>query len=506
MAIPGTGYAYEADGEADGLLHYWPSFDLFDKDVALDTVSDLHLLVENTLPDNTLVTDSEPWRYVRDLTINGTGTSHNWMKWDAQAAVVNPVNNWTMAVWFKPETLTYANLPYLLNMLEVEGFSVYFTNPGSVPTMNIQWANGNLSTMTETTTLPSVGSWNLLLIISDFSGGSVSVYLNNTLIATDTNGYQPLDLYNQNWIIGGETWAASDAKYFDGKVDEIAIWDHPLDGTDRSTLWNTGLGIELVRYANDHRVIINETAGIADTAKYSWALLAAETAGLSDTESTQLVAVAAALDDLGVNEALTVTYRINAVETEGVGISDDVVANLRAAMTASDGVNFVVGLNVDGDVYLGIVMNTNSTAVTEYLNYNFDSLAQTGANEFMASGADGIYRLEGSDDDGTQIDSYITTKLFHFGSEQFKRVERAYIALRNTGTIVLKTITRDRQGQRVENWYELEEVDATIRQRRIKIGKGLKSHYWQFTLASNGGADFEVDNLEFVPIILTRRV
>jgi hypothetical protein len=506
MAIPGTGYAYEADGATDDLLHYWPNFDIFNEDLAIDTVSAMNLVVEGANPANTLVTVTDPWKYVRDLTVNGLGNLHNWLKHDSEATPFVPIDDWTLAIWFYPDTLTYANLPYLLNMLTTEGFSVYFTNPGAVPTINIEWANGNLSTVTDTVNLPTVTAWNLLVIQSDFAAGSVSVYLNNTLLGTDTNGYQPLDLHNQNWVIGGSTWDSADTKYFDGKVDEVAIWNRVIDGTDRTTLYNAGAGIELVQYANDHRVIVAETAAFSETARYSFGLVAADIFSLSETEATKLNAVGNAADDLGVNEALIVTYRPRAIAGDGITLAESIAANLRAGLVASDKVNFVAALNVEGDVYLGIVMNTNNAAVTEYLNYNFDSMAKTGANEFMASGADGIYRLEGSDDAGTQIDSYITTKLFHFGSEQFKRVERAYIALRNTGTLVLKTITRDRQGQRVENWYELEEVDDTIRQRRIKIGKGLKSHYWQFTLMSNAGADFEIDNLEFVPIILTRRV
>jgi hypothetical protein len=40
----------------------------------------------------------------------------------------------------------------------------------------------------------------------------------------------------------------------------------------------------------------------------------------------------------------------------------------------------------------------------------------------------------------------------------------------------------------------------------VKIGKGLRSRYWQFELVNIDGADFDLDTIEFHPVLLTRRV
>jgi hypothetical protein len=39
----------------------------------------------------------------------------------------------------------------------------------------------------------------------------------------------------------------------------------------------------------------------------------------------------------------------------------------------------------------------------------------------------------------------------------------------------------------------------------VKMGRGVKSRYWQFTISNVDGADFEIDELVLLPIILKRR-
>jgi hypothetical protein len=72
--------------------------------------------------------------------------------------------------------------------------------------------------------------------------------------------------------------------------------------------------------------------------------------------------------------------------------------------------------------------------------------------------------------------------------------------------LALKTIATD-GGAKVERWYELREKPADeVRESRIKLGKGVKSRYWQFELVNVDGGEFEVDQLHLMPVMLSRRV
>jgi hypothetical protein len=43
-------------------------------------------------------------------------------------------------------------------------------------------------------------------------------------------------------------------------------------------------------------------------------------------------------------------------------------------------------------------------------------------------------------------------------------------------------------------------------EQRVDIGRGLRSNYWNFELMNREGADFEIDTIKFMPIVLERRI
>jgi hypothetical protein len=62
-------------------------------------------------------------------------------------------------------------------------------------------------------------------------------------------------------------------------------------------------------------------------------------------------------------------------------------------------------------------------------------------------------------------------------------------------------------GQLHEHWFKALDLTAdTPREQRVLFALGLRSRYWQFELVNVDGADFEIDELELHPLVLTRRV
>jgi hypothetical protein len=144
-------------------------------------------------------------------------------------------------------------------------------------------------------------------------------------------------------------------------------------------------------------------------------------------------------------------------------------------------------------------------SATEYENYPFNSFAFSN-RRYLAASADGIYELVGEDDDGVEIDAYVRTGLLDLGTTALKQVIRAYLGYTSDGRLLLKTFTTD-GGQKIERWYELTErtADAT-REARVKFGKGVKARYWQFEVRNIEGSDFSIDQLQVLPLMLSRRV
>ncbi len=194
------------------------------------------------------------------------------------------------------------------------------------------------------------------------------------------------------------------------------------------------------------------------------------------------------------------------VVPEKIGAHDDPPAQGKFNLTLVESIFSATNLVLNGETYTGWVLDSSALAPTEYQGFDFNSMTTFNGVNYAAK-SDGIYKLEGSTDDGAAIAAAITLGQDDFGTSYEKKVERAYLGLRNDGSMVLKAILLDpATQQKTEYWYELTSVSATIRKERIKLPKGLKAHYWQFELINVQGADFELDTLEVYPLILTRRV
>lgn len=203
---------------------------------------------------------------------------------------------------------------------------------------------------------------------------------------------------------------------------------------------------------------------------------------------------------------------------EDLAIDDTATLISSFIQTISENLTLAVGLNFGsggtppppgtdpdagtGEGYIGYVVNTSNFAVTKYTRYNFNSFVEINGKYFGA-GSDGVYYLEGADDAGTQIDAVARTGIYDFGTSRLKRIPRAYVGIRGDGRLLLKTVTNED----TVRWYEVQNVRRTIHSHRVILGRGVKAAYWQFELSNEmDGSFFEADNIELVPIVLTRKV
>lgn len=160
-----------------------------------------------------------------------------------------------------------------------------------------------------------------------------------------------------------------------------------------------------------------------------------------------------------------------------------------------------IGFTLDGELYTGWVMNTLTYAVSEYQNYNFNSTAiYQGA--YLGLSKTGLYRLTGGTDAGAHVLARARTATMDFGSGLRKRMKAAYVGITATDALVLKTVTDDD----AERWYTLSPYPSGIHTERVLLARGVQSRYWAFELANNNGADFRLDNLELLPVLLERRI
>lgn len=147
------------------------------------------------------------------------------------------------------------------------------------------------------------------------------------------------------------------------------------------------------------------------------------------------------------------------------------------------------------------VMNTVSTAVTVFENYQFNSFAKIGGKYYAADDT-GLHRIDdGKLDKTAAIQWAIQTGLLDFRSAMQKRMSDFYLAMRSEGDVTLTVSTDELDPYEYSlKPYEIE----TLKQRRDLIGKGMRGRYWQFGLS--GDSDFDMDAYNMAVVDTARRI
>jgi hypothetical protein len=233
----------------------------------------------------------------------------------------------------------------------------------------------------------------------------------------------------------------------------------------------------------------NDNASIGNFAVLGDAWIATPILAVVMTSSGSVVSV------IALNIAIDATLHSDA----GVATSLAFTSLLNALMQTTVSVGAVVPpYEADHVVY---VVNTDTSATSTYESYPFNSYALfDGAYFGMKS--DGLFKLEGDNDNGTAISASVSFGKQNFGSAFKKRMTAAYIGLSSTGKMYLK-IT---DGAGVENIYAARRSDDYLRQQRVDVGRGIEASYLTFELFNKAGADFELATVEFQATQLTRRI
>lgn len=210
-----------------------------------------------------------------------------------------------------------------------------------------------------------------------------------------------------------------------------------------------------------------------------------------DSAGLQLLAVASMLEQLEAGDSASVTQRALAFLLEQIG-----------AMGPTRALTF----RVDGDGWTlvddseGWAVNTETGGSSRYQGYGYDSFATVNGRH-LGVRANGIYLLEGDTDAGQPIHAGVHLGLQDFGTSQLKQLSNVYLGVSATGGLFIKV------GMGEEEYtYAARRVDPNLKTQRFDLGRGLRSNYFSFELVNDGGADFELEKIEFVAVASDRRI
>lgn len=186
-------------------------------------------------------------------------------------------------------------------------------------------------------------------------------------------------------------------------------------------------------------------------------------------------------DDLTGNDTLSNTAELNEYLAEGWVVTTSYVH--------------------DGNTYSGWVMNPENYAISNYTNFQFNSVANFNYETLLANSS-GIYSMGGTTDAGSYINSKLKTAAMNFGTTSQKQVPHILLGVNNTGKVIL-IVSVDGQ---VTTTYQLNAPSTYLDTQRIKIGKGVHGRYWQFELSTLENSTFDLDTFEFFPIAWGRKL
>lgn len=145
-------------------------------------------------------------------------------------------------------------------------------------------------------------------------------------------------------------------------------------------------------------------------------------------------------------------------------------------------------------------VNTATGASSAYEDFPFNSFASIGGKNYGAT-TDGIYALEGDDDAGSPIQAHVHLGDRDFGTSRLKALPHAYLGVSSQGQMLLRVTA----GANTYT-YRARSAGVDMQTQRIDLGRGLRANYITLELLNEGGADFDLDSIEFTVLDLSRRI
>ena len=223
--------------------------------------------------------------------------------------------------------------------------------------------------------------------------------------------------------------------------------------------------------------------------------------GLTSADSkTGVFSVSLKADQPPPSNEVYLYYDLGIIESyASVGLGSDVViaafSGLSEASQGSNDTSWLVDITAWPAVQrVAYVMNTTTTELTQYTNFDFTNIIRLD-NEHFGIKADGLYRFIGSTDNGTAIDSRMVTHETDFGINQLKNIPTVWID--SDDQTYFKSIVDGSPGT---------EQQASHRGHKTKLPHGTTGRWWQYQIRNVSGKPMRLTFIESVVEALKRRI
>ena len=154
--------------------------------------------------------------------------------------------------------------------------------------------------------------------------------------------------------------------------------------------------------------------------------------------------------------------------------------------------------------YVVWLVNQDTKAHSTYTNWQVNSWGVFGDAEFVAT-PDGIFELTGDADTATPIEAKIYWVPSNLGTSKQKRIDAAYAKVRGDQSPVRIVAWCDETQKRIYT-KDMSLFPRHLHPARILFTRNLNGQIWQIGFENVDGGDFDLAEIELVPIALSRRL
>jgi hypothetical protein len=231
------------------------------------------------------------------------------------------------------------------------------------------------------------------------------------------------------------------------------------------------------------------------------AATAIDTVAAGDAAQQLMVARQLLVDTIVASELLLPWVSAITAVTDAVTTSDSIDWRWVFSALTAESLRMRGGITIpvaDPGTGTTWAVNARTGGVTEYRNFAFNSFAPSG-NKYLGANADGLFELNGDTDDGDDIIAHVRSGFFQLGGSRFSSIKTAYLGMHAEGKVYLRILL----GEGRLTTYRV--TAKPMQTTKVPMGKGLRTRYFAFEFESVG-QDFDLDAVEFVPLVMERRV
>jgi len=249
-----------------------------------------------------------------------------------------------------------------------------------------------------------------------------------------------------------------------------------------------------------YHLALADALGLFDTlARFLWGSLS-ESVNLASVLASQYTSFVALTELLTTLDSPTGQLLFKLTLSDDIVAEDANIVQMIFAGQLSEIIDLSVLYVSPSGNFTTFAINTRTNAISQYSrNWVFNSFAQVG-QKYIAANSQGLYELNGALDAGNSIIGVLRGGYLQLAGSHLSGIKGLYIGMQGEGKYLLKLVAGDGR----EYLYRFK-GQPNLMTTKVNVGKGLRTRYLQWELVTMG-EPFDLDTLEFVPMISTRRV